>query len=101
MKPSHQNIDRTQSELVTWLAKVIFTAYPEDVSGLRFYFLDCYCIYYQRVFRNGDLDQKFGIYREPSDGPCQVCILQEGDWKNRVIDEMVVYNSKFRVEMSF
>ena len=101
MEQKQQNIDRTQSEMVTWLAKQIFTAYSEDVSGLRFYFLDCYCIYYQRVFRDGDLDQKFGIYREPSDGSCHVCMSQEGDWKNRVIDEMVVYNSKFQVEMSF
>ena len=101
MEQKQQNIDRTQSEMVTWLAKQIFTAYSEDVSGLRFYFLDCYCIYYQRVFRDGDLDQKFGIYREPSDGSCQVCMSQEDDWKKRVIDEMVVYNSKFQVEMSF
>ena len=100
MKPNHQNIDPKQSELVTWLAEQIFTAYPEDVSGLWFYFLDCDCIYYQRVFRNGDLDQKFGIYRDPSDGPCQVCMSQEGDWKDRVIDEMVVYTSKFQMEMS-
>ena len=30
-------------------------------SALKFYFLDCYCIYYQRVFRNGELDPQFGI----------------------------------------
>ena len=101
MEQKQQNIDHTQSEMVTWLAKQIFTAYSEDVSGLRFYFLDCYCIYYQRVFRDGDSDQKIGIYREPSDGSCQVCMSQEDDWKKRVIDEMVVYNSKFQVEMSF
>ena len=101
MVRSKQSIDKTQSETVTWLAKQIFTSYPEDVSGLKFYFLECYCVYYQRVFRDGELDPDFGIYREPSDGPCQVCRSQEGEWKDRVIDEMVVYNSKFQVEMSF
>jgi hypothetical protein len=28
----------------------LFTAYPQDVTGLKFYFLDCYCVYYPRVF---------------------------------------------------
>jgi hypothetical protein len=98
MKTNRQNIDRTQSELVTWLAKHMFTAYPEEFSGLKFYFLDCYCIYYQRVFRNADLDQQVGRYREPSDGPCQICMAQEGKWQDRVVDEMVVYSSKFGIE---
>jgi hypothetical protein len=31
-------------------AKQIFTAYPEDVSGLRFYFLDCNVSTYLRLF---------------------------------------------------
>ena len=98
MKSNQQSIDKTQSDIVTWLAKHIFTSYPEDVSGLKFYFLDCYCVYYQRVFRDGGLDPQFGIYREPSDGPCQFCMSQEGEWKDRVVDEIVVYNSKFQLQ---
>jgi len=98
MKTNQQNIDHTDSEMVTWLAKQIFTAYPQDVTGLKFYFLDCYCIYYQRVFRDGELDQHVEIYREPSDGPCETCMAQEGDWQDRVVDEMVVYNGQVRIE---
>jgi len=98
MERNQQSIDKTQCETVTWLSKQIFTAYPQDFTGLKFYFLDCYCIYYQRVLRAGALDQHVGIYREPSDGPCEVCVAQEGDWQNRVIDEMVVYNSQVRIE---
>ncbi len=97
MEYKKQEIGHTQSELVTWLAQQIFTAYPEDVSGMKFYFLDCYCIYYQRVFRAGAVDQHVEIYREPSDGPCKTCRAQEGDWQDRVVDEMVVYNSKFEI----
>ena len=98
MKSNRQNIDHTQSEMVTWLAKQIFTAYSEDVSGLRFSFLDCYCIYYQRVFRDGDLDTKIGIYRDAKGGPCEICLLQEKAWKDRVLDETVVYKSWFQIE---
>ena len=98
MKTNQQNIDHIQSETVTWLARLTFTAYPDDVSGLKFYFLDCYCIYYQSVFREGELDPKFGIYREPSDGCCQICMAQQGTWKDRVVDEMVVYNIQIRIE---
>ena len=86
--------------MVTWLAKQIFTAYPEDISGLRFYFLDCYCIYYQRAFRNGELDQYVGIYREPSDGPCENCKKQERDWQDRIVEESVVYNNWFEIDLS-
>jgi len=98
MEYKKQEIGHTQSELVTWLAQQIFTAYPEAASGLKFYFLDCYCLYYQRISRIGEIDEQFGVYREASDGPCEVCMSQEGDWRDRVVDEMVVYNSKFQVE---
>ena len=86
---------------VKWLASQIFSAYPEDVTGLKFYSLDCGCIYYQRVFRDGKVGPQIGIYRDADNGPCEVCMLQEETWKDRVVDEMVVYNSKFQVEMSF
>ncbi len=32
---------------------------------------------------------------------CEVCMLQEETWEDRVVDETVIYNSKFQVEMSF
>jgi len=61
---NQQNIDRLSgSDRVIWLADQIFKAFPEDVSGLVFYISDCVCIYYQRKFLDGKLDQKVGIYR--------------------------------------
>ena len=38
-----------------------------------------------------------GIYRNADDGPCEAYMVMSGSWKNRIIDEMVVYNSKFQV----
>lgn len=41
---------------------------------------------------NGDSDPQTGIYRDAEDGTCEVCIMQDGGWKEKVIDEAVVYN---------
>jgi hypothetical protein len=60
---------------------------------------DCGCIYYQRVYRNGDLDPQIGIYRDAEEGPCEICMSQEENWKERVVDQNVVYNSKFQIEI--
>jgi len=87
------------SEKVTWLANQIFAAFPEEVTGLKFYLLDCDCIYYQRIFRDGDLDPQIGIYRNAENGPCEICMLQDATWKERSHDEIIVYNSKFQVEI--
>ncbi|NQT03648.1 MAG: hypothetical protein HQ580_16585, partial [Planctomycetes bacterium] len=62
------------TDKITWLSKEIFSTFPKDVSGLRFYVLDCGCIYYKRVFRDGELDTQFGTYRDANDGLCEVCI---------------------------
>jgi len=67
-------------------------------SALKFYLLDCDCISFQRVSWVGELDPQFGIYREPSDGPCEICMAKEGTWQDWVVDEMVVYNSQVRIE---
>jgi hypothetical protein len=84
-------------EKVVWLAKQIFTAFPRLVTGLKFYILDCGCIYYQRKFFDGTLVSEAGIYRDAEDGPCQACMAIDGTWKDRVIDKTVVYNSKFQI----
>jgi hypothetical protein len=81
-----------------WLANQIYEAFPEDASGLKLYILDCACIYYQMIYRDGELDSEVGIYRDADDGPCQKCMLMEETWKERVVDRTVVYNSKFQVE---
>ena len=56
------------------------------------------CIYNQRAFRDVDLDSQTGIYSDAADGPCDVCMLQEETWKDRVIVEIVVCESKFHVD---
>ena len=39
-----------------------------------------------------------GIYRDAKDGHCEVCMTQEEAWEDRVINEVVVYNSKFKTD---
>ena len=91
------NIEPQKMDKALWLAEEIFRLFPESVSGLVFYVLDCGCIYYQRKFVNGDIDRKFGIYRDSEDGSCEACIFVDEDWKERVVDETVVYNSKIEI----
>ena len=67
-----------------------------NICGVR---LDCGCIYYQGVFRDGGLDTQVGIYRDADYGPCEVCLLEEDNWTDRVIDETVIYSSQFQIEM--
>ena len=95
METNYQNIETPWPEKVTWLANQIFTAFPQERTGLRFYILNCNCIYYERLFRKGDIDPQIGIYRDADNGPCEIYMLQEETWKDRAVDEMVVYNSKF------
>ena len=99
MDTNQQNIDPSLSNQVIWLAREIFTAFPGYVTGLKVYRLGCGCIYYQRLFRNSDIDPLLGIYRDANDGPCDICMLQEETWKERVIDEIVVFNSKIQIEV--
>lgn len=87
-----------EDDKVTWLAEQVFSAFTEEVTSLKFYTLDCGCIYYQRVFRDGNLDFQVGIYRDAENGPCEICMIQEQNWKDRVFDETIVYNSKLQVE---
>jgi len=54
---------------------------------------------YQRVFKDGKLDNQVAIYRDADYGPCEVCLLQEDNWTDRVIDETVIYSSQFQIEM--
>ena len=98
MKPNQQSIDSSKSNKMTWLAKKIFSAFPQDCTSLRFYILDCDCVYYQRVFRDGEFDPQIGIYRDSDNGPCDVCMLHEETWKDRVIEVMVVYNTQLQIE---
>jgi len=67
------------------------------VRGLKFYVLDCDCIYYQRVFREGNLDPEVAIYRDAKQGPCQACMALDESWKKRVIEESVVCMTVFEI----
>ena len=58
----------------------------------------CGCIYYQRVYGDSNLDPQIGIYRDAKNGPCEIFMLQEEDWNDRVIDEIMIYNSRLQVE---
>jgi len=76
-----------------WIAREIFEAYPNDCPGLKFYELDCRCIYYRRIFRDGSEDDQIGIYRNPAHGPCEVCVELPKEWGHRVLDETGIYNT--------
>ncbi len=98
MEECQRSIGSSKSDKVTWLANQIFMAFPQEVTGLRLYSVDCGCVYYQRVFKDGGSGPQIGIYRDAEDGPCKICLAQTKAWENRVIDQNVVYNSKFQIE---
>ena len=95
MQKHQESTDSPDSAEVFCLANQIFETFPQEVTGLKFYILDCGCIYYQRVFKDGNLDPQIGIYRDAENGPCETCLAQAKTWENRVIAEKVAYNSKF------
>lgn len=95
LRMNQQNVDSPDSDKISWLANQIFTASPQEVTGLKFYILDYDCICYQRVYRNGELDSQIGIYRDAENGPCEICMIEEESWRERVVDGTAIYNSKF------
>jgi len=50
-----------------------------------------------RKFVDGTLASKVGIYRDAEDRPCEACMVTDGSWKERMVDETVVYNGKFQI----
>ena len=87
---NHQRVNPLKPDKMTWLAHKIFTVFPQECTGLRFYSLDCGCIYYQKVFIGGELDPQIGIYRDADYGPCESCSNFLREWKDSVIGEVVV-----------
>jgi hypothetical protein len=86
------------SDRILWLAKQVFNSFPQHVTGLKFFTMDCGCIYYLRVSRDGDIDYyHVGIYRDAEKGSCEACVDLGQNWGDRLIDETVVYNSKFQL----
>ena len=47
---------------------------------------------------DGNLDPQTGIYRDAEDGACDASIGFDENWRKRVIDEKVAYNSRFQLE---
>ena len=39
------------------------------------------------------------VLGDAEQGPCEICMLQDATWKERSLDEIIVYNSKFQVEV--
>ncbi len=98
MEECQRSIGSSKSDKVTWLANQIFKAFPREVSGLKFYSLGCGCTYYQRISRDGNLDPQIGIYRDAEKGACEICMGQDEGWRDRVIDEVVIYNRQFEID---
>jgi|GEM_PF-2208555 len=86
------------SDRLLWLANQIFPFFSRDVTGLRFYELTCGCVFYQRVFRNADLDFHVWTYRDAQDGPCESCTRLRENWRLRTLRETVIYKSFLRTE---
>jgi hypothetical protein len=61
MEEYQRSIGSSKSDKLTWLANKIFEAFPQEITGLKLYTLDCGCIYYQKVHRDGGLDPQIGI----------------------------------------
>ncbi len=86
------------SDKILQLAKQVFTSFPQHATGLKFFTMDCGCIYCLRVSRNGVMDyHHVGVYRDAEEGHCEACLDLGQNWGDRLVDETVVYNSKFQI----
>ncbi len=91
------NMHSPQTEVHLWLAKRVVNEFPM-ITGLKFFTLDCGCIYFHRLFRDGEKGSQSGTYRSAEGGPCEVCKRSGDNWENRVVHESVFYNIKFRID---
>jgi hypothetical protein len=85
-------------EKASQLADRIIGAFPEEVSGLRFFILDCGCLYFQRISRDGAPDPEIATYHEGGESPCEICLLRAVDWRQVVVDQLLVYKVPVSVE---
>lgn len=89
--------DVMRAEKIEWIAKAIFDEFPKKISGLKFFLLDCGCIYYQRVHSDGRVDPRIAVYRDAGYGICEICRLQTVNWHQMISEIVVVYNLKLQV----
>ncbi len=80
------------------LAYQIFEAFPDEVTGLRFFILDCGCLYFQRISQDGIPDPELASYHEESESPCEICLMRAVNWRQMVVDELLVYRVILSVE---
>ncbi len=85
-------------EKATQLADRIFEAFPEEVSGLRFFILDCGCLYFQRISQDGSPDPEIAMYHEGGQSPCEICVMRAVNWRQMVIDQLLVYKVAVSVQ---
>jgi hypothetical protein len=87
------------SDKTLWLVKQVFTSFPQDVTGIKFFSMDRGCLYFLKVSRDGVMDYSHvGVYRDARQGPCEACMDLGQNWSERVVDETVVYNCMFQLE---
>jgi hypothetical protein len=85
------------SDKILSIAKQVFTSFPRYVTGLKFFTMDCGCIYCLRVSRDGVIDYSHvGVYRNEEKDHCVACMDLKQNWGERLVDETVVYSSKFQ-----
>lgn len=82
---------------VARVAAEIFDSFPEEVAGLKFYILDCGCLYFQPVYQDGSVDPLVACYRDERDEACEVCTLQAVNWRQMVVDYVVIYRCRIEV----
>lgn len=85
-------------EKASQLADRIFAAFPEEVSALRFFILDCGCLYFQRIAKDGRPDPELAAYHEAGESPCDLCLMRAVNWRQMVIDQLLVYRVAVTVE---
>jgi hypothetical protein len=44
------------------------------------------------------MDFYTGVYRDFEDGPCEICMHLEQDWRSRALSETVIYKRLLKVE---
>jgi len=81
------------------VAAEIFESFPAEIAGRMFYILDCGCFYFQPVYQDGSVDPLVACYRDERDEPREVCTLQAVNWRQMVVDDVVIYRCRIEVLM--
>lgn len=84
---------------IAQVATEILESFPAEIAGLKLYILDCGCFYFQPVYQDGTLDPLVVHYRVEDDQPCEVCTLQAVNWRQMVVDCVVIYRCRIEVSM--